>query len=414
MTPDILEPLTTRTRKLDQLRRDVSKLIQQRTGLEKRLEDHRRFDVTEMTASLSRAHSARTALVATSQQLAEVASRVDRELGVRAAIAVSPLNVFKYFKSDQVALRTEIGRLEAHRSKILKDRESCDADLAAADRTIANLAAQLADHRKFNTDDACLQLAELSERIRIGGREAEVLEQKVRSIEQRCGKQIEAFQAAVADIATLEATIQAARTMDESLSAAGNGYERAMIHEDCERRYGHGSPKKVIHETSGQVRRIKLDLQKIERRLKECLRVSNLRVERIVIDGNNACYRGGEFIRLMAVTRIVDALSKEFNVTVVFDASIRRLLEMDDAMIRSVIGDAAQTFVAPSKTAADQFALEIAGENSQTFVLSNDRFSEFADFPAVANNRLIRFLIASEHVSIPDLDRVIPIPPGRQ
>ena len=201
--------------------------------------------------------------------------------------------------------------------------------------------------------------------------------------------------------------------MDDALSAAGNGYERAKIHENCERQHGHSSPKKVIHETSGQVRRIKADLQKIERRLKDCLRISDLRIERVVIDGNNACYRGGEFIRLLAVTRIVDALSKNFTVTVVFDASIRRLLDMDDSMIRSVIGDAAQTFVAPSKTAADRFALEIAEENAETFVLSNDRFSEFADFAAVANNRLIRFLISGEHVSIPDLDQVIPIPPGR-
>ena len=413
MTPDILEPMITRTKNRDQLRRNVSQLTKQRSEIEKRLDDHRRFDVVDTTEALSRTHSDRSALAAKSQQLTVFAARIDRDLGARAAIAASPLNVFKYFNSDQVALRTEIGRLEARRAQILKDRKSCEVDLDAADRTIANLTAQLADHSAFDTDDARVQLDALAERIRDGDREAEALDQKLSSLEQRCGKQIEAFKTAAATMASLEAKIQAARTMDDALSAAGNGYERAKIHENCERQHGHSSPKKVIHETSGQVRRIKADLQKIERRLKDCLRISDLRIERVVIDGNNACYRGGEFIRLLAVTRIVDALSKNFTVTVVFDASIRRLLDMDDSMIRSVIGDAAQTFVAPSKTAADRFALEIAEENAETFVLSNDRFSEFADFAAVANNRLIRFLISGEHVSIPDLDQVIPIPPGR-
>ncbi|MBX9660380.1 MAG: hypothetical protein K2X00_17620 [Nitrospiraceae bacterium] len=340
--------------------------------------------------------------------------RLERDIAIRAATAVSPLNLFKYFKGDQVALRAEIARLEARRAVAVKDRDSRDAELRATDRTIADLAKRLADYRAFDPDDARAQLNALVVRIREGNRQAEALDRELSGLELRCGKQIEAFRTAAATIETLEATIQAAKTMDDELSGAGNGYERAMIHEDCERRYGHGSPKKVIHETSGQLRRIRGDLQKIEKRLKECLRVSDLHVERVVIDGNNACYRGGDFIRLMAVTRIVDALAKEFAVTVVFDASIRRLLQMDDTMIRSVIGDAAQTFVAPSKTAADRFALEIAGENDRTFVLSNDRFSEFADFAPVAENRLIRFLIASEHVSIPDLDRVIPLPTGGQ
>lgn len=414
MTPDILEPLAARTRQRDQLRRDLSHLSRQRGELEMRLEDHRRFDVAETTASLSRVHAERAALAATSQQLDESALRLDRDLGARAALAVSPFNLFKYFNSDQVELRAEIARLEARRSKVLKDRESCNADLDAADRTIADLTRRLADHRAFDTDGARVQLDALVERIRTVEREAVALDRELSGIEQRCGKQIEAFRKAAATIETLEATIQTARTMDDKLSSADNGYERAMIHEDCERRFGHGSPKRVIYEKGGELRRVRADLQKIERRLADSLRVADLRVERVVIDGNNACYRGGEFIRLMAVTRIVDALSMDFAVTVVFDASIRRLLEMDDAMIRSAIGDAAETFVAPTKTAADRFALELAGDSPQTFVLSNDRFSEFADFAAVAESRLIRFLIASEHVSIPDLDRTIPIPASRR
>ena len=149
--------------------------------------------MVDTTEALSRTHSDRSALAAKSQQLTEFAARIDRDLGARAAIAASPLNVFKYFNSDQVALRTEIGRLEARRAQILKDRKSCEVDLDAADRTIANLTAQLADHSAFDTDDARVQLDALAERIRDGDREAEALDQKLSSLEQRCGKQIEAF-----------------------------------------------------------------------------------------------------------------------------------------------------------------------------------------------------------------------------
>ena len=38
--------------------------------------------------------------------------------------------------------------------------------------------------------------------------------------------------------------LEAAQSFDRQLSAAGSGKERAMLHEQCERRFGVGSPRK--------------------------------------------------------------------------------------------------------------------------------------------------------------------------
>lgn len=414
MVPGILEPLAERTNKRDRLLRDVSGYRRQRSELEARLENYQGFDVAACGTSLSELHSKRAALSATSQHLAEVVARIERELHSKATIAVIPLNVFKYFSSDQVELRAQISTLNARKSKLLEDRNGHDALLSATDQAISDLTGQLAAYQAFDAGDAQSQIQALDESISSTKKHIDALNDEIGAIEQRCGKQIEAFETATANILALESDIAAAKIMDEDLSSADNGYERAMVHQDCERRFGVGSPKKVIHEKSGELRRLRADLQKIERRLADSLRLADLRIKRVIIDGNNASYRGGEFIRLMAVTRIVDNLAMDYEVTVVFDASIRRMLQMDDTMIRSVIGAAAQTFIAPTKTAADQFALELANDQAETFVLSNDRFAEFADFAAVTEKRLIRFLITNEHISIPDLDRTIPMPTSQR
>ena len=131
-------------------------------------------------------------------------------------------------------------------------------------------------------------------------------------------------------------------------------------------------------------------------------------VSHIIIDGNNACYERSQFIRMYALTHLVDELTKRYKVTVVFDASIRSHMKTDDAGIERIIGRSAPAHVAPTRTSADEYILRLAQSEQNAYVLSNDRFPEFSEYDAVKSGRLLRFLIANNKIMVNQLDICIP------
>jgi hypothetical protein len=125
-------------------------------------------------------------------------------------------------------------------------------------------------------------------------------------------------------------------------------------------------------------------------------------VRALVIDGSNVCYEGGTFIRLGALGPLCQQLSDSYNVTVVFDASIRRKLGGDDAALREAL-PGSKVHVVASRTLADETILA-AAEDPFVYVLSNDRFAEYAEKPAVRDGRVLRHEILNGRILVHDLD----------
>jgi len=88
---------------------------------------------------------------------------------------------------------------------------------------------------------------------------------------------------------------------------------------------------------------------------------------------------------------------------VVFDASIRRALQSGDAEVRGVFGGNVKIHVVATSVKADATVLDLAGSDKTAFVISNDRFAEFWEKPAVKDGRLIRHEIVAGRVLIHDL-----------
>ena len=217
------------------------------------------------------------------------------------------------------------------------------------------------------------------------------------------------------EVADIEEQITKVEKLKKKLSEATSPTERWELHDKCERKYGDGSPSSVLSELRGkrrplmedirgherQVNRLLRDKQKTERRIRELAVIAAREISALVIDGNNCCYDGNDFIGLAALIPMTEVLDREYRVTVVFDAGIRGQLRANDNHIRAAL-PYAKVHVGATKTKADATILDISNDPG-TWVISNDRFGEFGDKDAVAESRIIRHEIVAGRVLVHDL-----------
>lgn len=407
---NVLDPIESKVAARAALKTKLNSLQAKADELGGKIQSHASFDAEKHAANLSDFHSQKENF---QHDLKNIKSSMDRyiaESNFYKSKAVSPLKIFNYFSTEQTTIRAQIDKLDQHCKKLKSNVAAIEKQITDLDHTISINMNEINDYRSFDINAARNDFSEKSTEIDALSRDISTLDSEIASIEEKCGAQIAEYKRCIQTLSALEARIARAEAMDRNISSAANGYERAMIHQECGRLYGIDKPRRVISEANSEIRKIRNDLSKIERRLKTTFANASRNIGHVVIDGNNAAYHHSEFIRLVAVTNMVDALSTKFKVTVVFDASIRRLMQADDTKIKSIIGRVADTYITPSKTAADEYILKITENDPSSYIISNDRFAEYRDYDAVRDNRIIKFMLTSEKVIITDLDITIPLP----
>lgn len=201
----------------------------------------------------------------------------------------------------------------------------------------------------------------------------------------------------------LETELDRAKQMERNLACASNGYERKQVHSDCRNLFNESSPEKVISSRLNKLQSIERNAKKLDQRLKMVAKRATGEIKKLVIDGNNLCYRQDIFIGLDAILAVASKLSSDYSVLVVFDATIRNHLRASDSDISSYFGRSCEVHVVASGQKADETVLDAASE-SNTYVISNDSFGDFPEKSAVQNRRLIKHEILSDRVFIHDLD----------
>lgn len=405
---DLLEPLESRKRRRSVLANTLGSLSATRDNLERALTNHRNFDPRQWTEAVSKLSLVKDQ-VAESLALANATLR-DQHVTLQQLTArkVSFLKIRSYFSAEQKLLRSQAAAQAARVSESEADKKRLEGKLTATKAEIEQKTRELAAFHAFDAKATERELCRIFGEMASMSDDIAMLDLEISRINQKIGPLVTEYEDLQANVINLKETISAADSLDNDLSAADNSYERAQIHADCEERFGNGSPKKVRGDASRELRSIEYNLPKLERRIRDELKKFDMSVSHIIIDGNNACYERSTFIRLHALTHLVDELAKNYKVTVVFDASIRSLLKTDDAGITRIIGHSATVHVAPTRTGADEYILRLAEAQPESYVLSNDRFAEFSEFDAVKSGRLIRFMIANNHIMLNDLDIDIP------
>ncbi|MFN3789351.1 NYN domain-containing protein [Massilia sp.] len=198
-----------------------------------------------------------------------------------------------------------------------------------------------------------------------------------------------------------------AAELERRLSNAPNGHARRLLHEECTRLFGEGSPGKVARQKQGELDGVRRSIDKLETRLRGIAQLATRVVRAVVIDGNNLCYerqdRSRQMIGLGALEAAVRRLAQKYKVVVVFDGGICSLLKMTGQAITTRFHRLAQVHIVPSRRGADETILDAASE-SGTYVLSNDKFRDFPDKPVVREGRLVNHSIVNRRIIVHDFD----------
>ena len=197
--------------------------------------------------------------------------------------------------------------------------------------------------------------------------------------------------------------ISRAEEFDSLLSNASSSYERAKIHEQCDRELGDSKPGNVLRQSRGALRGVDDKIKKLQTRVDSLIRFATWDIRHIVIDGNNLCYEGKRFLRLAALDALVPILARKYKVTLIFDASIRRKLELSSKDIEARFPQAERVHIVASKRTADETVLAAASDDPHTFVLSNDRFVDYPERMAVKEDRVLRHEIVNQAAYIHEL-----------
>jgi hypothetical protein len=401
---ELLEPLTQRRDRLTRLKEQLRTLNERQVALTKSIDDHNSFSPEVERQRIASLNISCGALAETIRQTETAKAPLEAKLRPIQDAQVNLLKFWKYFAADQRSLRFQSDRLKAEILPLEQRLRDDKAELSKKIEATRTADKRILDHAAFNLDQAVRQLSEVNGAANTVAADQKSLAEDIARIERKIQPHLQEYDRLKSEVSALEADIDAANRFDQKLSNAANSYEKAMIHQECEAKFGNGSPKKIVSIRSGQLRSLANNIPKLERRIRDELQKSERIIRHLLIDGNNVCYEGQTFIRLTALCALLEALRDRFKVTVVLDASIRKLMNTDTQGIERLLGQTVTTHVAPTKTAADEYLLKLAGKDEHTFILSNDRYAEFHDYDAVKTGRLLRFMIADGRLMANDLD----------
>lgn len=198
--------------------------------------------------------------------------------------------------------------------------------------------------------------------------------------------------------------ISKAKEYEEQLNFSSNPRDRAIIHNECECELGDSTPRKIIKKNSGLLKKLDRDIQKLETRLFQIHNKTSRIIDKIIIDGNNLCYEGNNFIGLQPLIKLTSILNEKYEIILIFDSDIRSLLRLDDNAINRKFEDNIKTHIVATKKKAEETILDLASDNKYTYIISNDRYIEYSDKEVVYNQRFLRHEIVNNQILIHDLN----------
>lgn len=202
---------------------------------------------------------------------------------------------------------------------------------------------------------------------------------------------------------SLTKRISRAEALDTKLTNESNGSERAKIHDICDRELGDPKPRIVLQQSRAELRGVDAKIGKVQARVDRLIQFATWDIRHIVIDGNNLCYESKHFLKLAALEALVPILAMKYKVTLIFDANIRRKLQLSSKEIEARFPQAERVHIVASKHAADETVLAAASDDPHAFVLSNDRFIDYPEKMVVKEGRVLQHEIVGPVAYIHEL-----------
>lgn len=317
----------------------------------------------------------------------------------KAALTFNPAN---WFSKERRSAASAVAQVERQRSELLAEQTSLERvrdDLKG--REVA-LAKDIERHGR-NSSDALARDAEAGRRLLSKAQQRLVeLDSACKKVDQELGGLSKEAARLEHEQTTARMQLSRALAIQKQLDTASNKYEKAMAHQASEREFGFGNPSKAAQKLESKIQSLERDLQKLSDRFRKAVAQSLRSIRTLIIDGSNCCFAGEDFLGLKPLIAIVPRLAEQWEVMVVFDASIRRRLSTDDQGIRAELEPLAKVHIMATKQKADEFLLDLAA-NDDAWVISRDRFADFPEKKVVKAKRLMRQEIFDGTFSVPDL-----------
>jgi hypothetical protein len=391
------------SQRFTELHAQVKQLAARETELNSELRWYDTFDIPLQTQSIEtnreRAEQLQAALTSLEKQI----DTNTQNLAATRSSTRTLLNPANWFAADQVALRLRSRQLRATDAKMAQQKTSLAIERKNVLASANKIRSEVQRHKEFDRERRQHDLADIRQTLTVRKQELAVVASRKQQVDEALSPLLEEMQRLATQKSTAEAVLGRAQDYEDQLSSASDSYERAMIHEQCEREFGESRPRGIISQQQRQIRQIARDYEKVSRRAEEVGRKAAREITTIVVDGNNVCYQSGAFIGISAIEALAPEISKKYSVTIVFDSAIRRMVRLNDSQIQSRLAPNAKVHVVASKQLADETVLDLASADPGSYVLSNDRFADFNDKSVVKEGRIIRHEIVDGHIFVHDL-----------
>lgn len=309
-----------------------------------------------------------------------------------------------FFSEEQRELRSRIKSVRSAMTKLEDNRLANTSKASELDTKINQCDADISKFLNFDETNSRGIISQLNLSIESVRPQIQTLQAKSKELIDLINDELDDLNDKKNELSSIQDDIETANEIDQELNSAENSYERAMAHQKCERLFGDSKPQRVKSNKQRQITSIERSISKIEQRIKTKVARHNRTIDHLIFDGNNFCYTDQTFIGLSALLPTLDELKESYKITVIFDASIRRLLKTNDQKIRKLLPKVIDLHVVATRQAADETILEYAAKQENTYVITNDRFADFSSNIVVKENRLIRHEIMANSVFIHDLE----------
>lgn len=383
--------------------RALDETVNQLGSAEAKLQWYGRTDRAHLARELE---ELRRTLASRDHSVAESREEI-RELEARVTLLSEPVrtlwNPKNWFEPEQRAARNSVSEVkrDLERARKLGELETARRNQTAL--SARKLTDELDEFDGFDPSHTRDDIAQLARAIDRKKKRIRQLENRQRLLVSTLEPLLGEIEKIEENLEETESSMRRAKQLEQALAWADDAYERRCVHEECEDEFGTGSPRHALNENATAAKRFNRDMDKLTARMRTELRRAERDVRSLILDGNNLCYVGDRFIGLSVLLRLLPLLRDSYFVTVVFDASIRRMLGKGDTEIRGSLGEGIEVHVVATSQKADETVLDIAGPERTCFVVSNDRFADFPEKAAVKRRRILRHEIVSGRLWIKDL-----------
>lgn len=308
-----------------------------------------------------------------------------------------------WFSSERAAKKIEHDEKSKAYFQLGKQRDKLEQRIQTYGEQIIKQQAELGRYRGFDLLEGEAAVKALRFHLAQLSSELGELQPLKEQVEQQLSEPLAELTELKSRKHKLQVDIARAENFDVRLTSAPNSKERRMIHDTCRSTFGESKPARVIVAKRREIDSLDRTIGKLEDRLRSIAQRASRIIKTLVIDGNNLCYQQQTFIGLVALQAVTQKLSSDYPVLVVFDATIRRRLQLSDRDIAARFGEAVKVHVVASMQKADETVLD-AADAPHAYVISNDRFGDFPEKAAVREHRLIRHEILNGKIFIHDLN----------